>query len=108
MGALHDFVYTAVCEVCRDKEYVYASFLRAFEALARGIYGAGALAPEGWVEAKGVKGECDAVFGWALRRRVSYAGQNEVEVRCRFVSKATGKTLAQRTATFDVSTGEEV
>jgi len=108
MQKWHDMLYDAVAEICHDREYVYASFLRVFRQLSEQIYGCGATADHGSAEAVGLKSDWVARFHWRLQRRVDYSGGNVMCLCCTMGNRWTGEIAWQAERAFDVSSGEEI
>lgn len=105
---LHEAVYEAVCDVCFDKEYRYALFIKTFAELVRQAYSQGAVMEQGTVSANGIKSDLNARLDWSLIRRVSYLGPNELTLTIRLIDKRSGDERSSSRAVYDVSTGERI
>ena len=108
MYAWHDMVYQVFAEICYDKEYVYAGFLKTFNQLSARIYSDGGVFESGSVTAPGIKSDYNAVFSFALSKRVSFMGSNEFLLSYQIINKFTGEIKRSEDQSFDVSTGEAI
>jgi len=105
---LHEAVYEAVCEVCFDREYRYALFIKAFTELTAQAYGRGAVLEQGSVHVAGIKSDLNARLDWRLLRRVSYLGPNEMTLTVRLIDRHSGGERSSQRGVYDVSTGERI
>ena len=105
---LHEWIYGLVEEVCYDREYVYASFIRHFGRLTEAIYVNGRSVCEGRYEMIGMKSDRVAEFEWQLDQCVNLIRLNSVRLTCTVRSTVTGAAQLQETRRFEMSTGDEI
>ncbi len=105
---LHDWIYEIVSEVCYDKEYVYASYVRNFTQLMNDILEKGRVSQSGNFEIGGMKSDLSASLHWDLERCANLLGLNVVSIKYRIKSSRTGVVESEGERNFELSTGEEI
>ncbi len=103
---LHGWIYEIVTEVCYDRDYLYACYVRHFSGLMNDVFAKGACWQSGEYEIKGMKSNKDAHISWQLERRLGWMGSNVITLSCRFESLDIKNT--ELTAEFDLSTGNSL
>jgi hypothetical protein len=104
---LHEWIYELVCDVCYDREYVYASYVRHFGQLMKDILEQGKVCQRGSYEIVGMKSDLKAMLNWDLERCVNLVGLNVVSIRYSIESNRTGKIESQGVRYFELSAGDE-
>jgi hypothetical protein len=104
---LHEWMYELVCDVCYDREYVYAMYVRHFGQLMNDIMEQGKTCCCGGYEVTGMKSDLKAMLNWELERCVNLVGLNVVAIRYAIESMRTGKIESQGVRYFELSTGDE-
>lgn len=105
---LHEWLYNIVCEICRDREYVYLSFVRNFTALMKEIYETGDIKDSGTFTVTGIKSNMNADIQWHIHHRIDYSGLNSVTVKCVIVDTVTGVRNKEYEIIFELSMGESI
>jgi hypothetical protein len=105
---LHEWIYSIVEEICYDREYVYAVFIRHFGELTNEMYFKGRIAGSGEHMITGLKSGLVADFHWELKQCVNLIRLNTVQIECTIHSTDTGIIESQQTRSFELSTGDEI
>jgi hypothetical protein len=105
---LHEWFYDLICEICYDREYVYASYVRHFSRFMAEVMQTGTVSQTGSYEIPGLKSDLKARLDWKLERPVHLMGLNVVLIECTVESTRTGKTELRQSGAFELSTGESV
>jgi hypothetical protein len=105
---LHEWMYELVCEVCYDKEYVYACYMRHFGQLMKDILEQGRTCGSGSYEIIGMKSDLKVMLNWQLERCVNLIGLNVVSISYEVASVRTGKVELHVVRSFELSTGDEI
>ncbi|RKY04948.1 MAG: hypothetical protein DRP56_09460 [Planctomycetota bacterium] len=101
---MHDWIYKIVIDVCYDRDYLYACFIRHFSRLMNDVLTKGTCSQSGEYEIKGMKSNKDAHINWQLERRIDWMGSNSISFDCKVNSLDSGiETMHGR---FDMSTGD--
>jgi hypothetical protein len=103
---LHDWIYDIVCEICYDREYLYACYVRHFSALLKDILEQGLTADGGTYRIIGIKSNLAADFHWQLESRLNMMGLNVVTIRCSIENQDTKKKESEYIQSFELSAGE--
>jgi len=101
---LHDWIYEIVSEVCYDRDYLYACYIRHFTGLTNNIIETGSLACSGDYVIEGMKSNKNANISWQLERRIDWMGSNIINLDCKIRSQ--GSEIETLQAQFDMSTGD--
>jgi len=105
---LHDWLYNLICDVCYDREYVYASFVRHFSALLKDIFEQGRFSETGKYDVNGMKSDKVAHVKWRLEHQFNLMGLNSVTFECEIENTLTGKKEKLEKAVFELSTGDSI
>lgn len=103
---LHDWIYDIVCEICYDREYLYACYVRHFSALLTEIFEQGRIVDSGTYKIIGIKSNLVANFYWRLESRLNMMRLNVVTIRCAVENVDTGKQQSEYVQSFELSAGE--
>lgn len=103
---LHELIYDVICDICYDREYLYLSYISAFNELAGKIYAGGASCGIGDIEFAGIKSDYNAVFHWELIRRVEFMPYDGANLSVSIINKYTGVSISLKRYILTVSTGE--
>ena len=101
---LHDWIYEIVCEVCYDRDYLYACFVRHYTNLLNEIIEKGSSAQAGEYNIEGIKSNKNVRINWQLERRLNWMGSNIASFSCRIES--LGSEVQKMKNRFDMSTGD--
>jgi len=102
---LHDWIYGIVNEVCYDRDYLYACYIRHFTGLMNEITEKGPYEQSGIYTIEGIKSNKKASLSWRLDKRLDWLGLNAVTFCCKIESAVEAeKKMDER---FDMSTGEK-
>jgi hypothetical protein len=102
---LHEWLYGLLAGICRDREYVFASFVRHFTAFTADIFQAGRFSGCGVYVLNGIKSDLDATLTWRLERRLDWTGLNVVVVEYVIADRRTGRMHEAGACSFELSTG---
>ena len=103
---LHEWIYEIVSEVCYDRDYLYACYVRHFTHLMNEIIEKGSSVQAGEYNIEGIKSNKNIRISWQLETRLIWHGPNAVTFCCEIESKVEPvKKLRRR---FDMSTGDEM
>ena len=105
---IHEWVYKVVCDVCYDREYVYASFVRHFGFLMQEILEKGRFAESGTYVVPGMKSDLKATFTWQLESCIDLVRLNAVKISCVIESTYMGAAEPEESYWFELSTGEQI
>ena len=101
---LHDWIYEIVSEVCYDRDYLYACYVRHFTGLMNEIIEKGPFEKAGAYTIEGIKSNKKAFLCWHLDKRLDWLGPNKVTFCCEI--KSDVEPVNTLNECFDLSTGE--
>ena len=102
---LHELIYDVICEICYDREYLYLSYISAFNELTGKIYAKNRLCESGDFSAAGIKSDYSAVFRWGLIRRIEFMPYDEAKLSVSIINKYTGGNILYKKYILSISSG---
>ena len=103
---LHEWIYEIVCEICYDKEYLYAVYVRHFAGLMNEIFEQGKIVNRGIYEIPGMKSGLKAKLEWQVEGRTNMMGLNVVSICCTIEDMESSKKTAEYKQAFELSCGD--
>ena len=103
---LHDWIYKIVTEVCYDRDYLYACYVRHFTGLMNEIIEKGPSVQAGEYNIGGIKSNKNVRIDWQLERRLDWTGSNIISFSCQFESSESEVKVEKLQSRFDISTGD--